>query len=133
MSGQPKSSLEGGTHVSIARANNGVATLCIDRESKRNALNRATLAELCSGLDALSADEDVRVIVLRGAGDRAFCGAGQIHMELRANCDEGRPLGNWEGNSALAGDLDSLCQAIAGQISVATLSGESTQPTLSIS
>ena len=67
------------------------------------------------------------------AMDLPFLGAVPIHMELRANCDEGRPLRNWEGNSALAADLDSLCQAIAGQISVATLSGEATQPTLSVS
>ncbi|MBW1882746.1 MAG: enoyl-CoA hydratase/isomerase family protein [Deltaproteobacteria bacterium] len=63
-------------------ADNGVATLCINREAKRNSLNRATLEDLCDALDRLSADEAVRVIVLRGAGDRSFCAGADLREVL---------------------------------------------------
>lgn len=70
------------TNVRIKRSTNGVATLVIDRESKRNALNRATLDELCAGLDAITEDVSVRAIVLRGAGDQAFCAGADLHEVL---------------------------------------------------
>ena len=56
----------------------GIATLTIDREAKRNALDRETLAALEAALDAAAGDPDVRVIVLRGAGDRVFCAGADL-------------------------------------------------------
>lgn len=62
----------------------GVRTIAIDREARRNALDRATLDELEAAVDAAAADPDVRVIVLRGAGDKAFS-AGADLEELLAH------------------------------------------------
>jgi enoyl-CoA hydratase/carnithine racemase len=56
----------------------GVRTVCIDRESKRNALNRSTLLELEEAFEAAARDPEVRVIVLRGAGERAFCAGADL-------------------------------------------------------
>ena len=56
----------------------GIATLTIDREAKRNALDRETLAALETALDAAAGDPEVRVIVLRGAGDRVFCAGADL-------------------------------------------------------
>jgi enoyl-CoA hydratase/carnithine racemase len=50
----------------------GVASVTLNRPTKRNALNRALLARLDARLDRLESDRDVRVIVIRGAGP-AFC------------------------------------------------------------
>jgi enoyl-CoA hydratase len=62
----------------------GIATLSIDREAKRNALDRETLDALEAALDAAAGDPGVRVIVLRGAGDRVFC-AGADLAEIRSH------------------------------------------------
>jgi len=62
----------------------GVRTLTIDREARRNALDRATLEELEAAIDAAAAVSDVRVLVLRGAGTRAFS-AGADLEELLAH------------------------------------------------
>lgn len=70
------------SNVISSQSDNGVATLTIDREEKRNALNRATLDELCDALDALSANDDVQVIVLRGAGDQSFCAGADLKEVL---------------------------------------------------
>ena len=62
----------------------GVRTLTIDREARRNALDRATLDELEAAIDAAAGDGEVRVLILRGAGTRAFS-AGADLEELLAH------------------------------------------------
>ena len=49
-----------------------VARITIDRPSKLNALSWQTMRELQSALAVAKADATVRVVVLQGAGDRAF-------------------------------------------------------------
>ena len=60
----------------------GVATLTLNRPQAFNALSEAMLEALQAELDALCADESVRVVVIAGAG-RAFC-AGHDLREMRA-------------------------------------------------
>jgi len=56
----------------------GVAILTIDRPEKRNALSAGVREELIAALDAVREDSGVRVIVLTGAGDRAFVAGADI-------------------------------------------------------
>lgn len=60
----------------------GVRTVAIDRETRRNALDRATLGELVEAVDAAAADATVRVIVLRGAGEKAFSAGADLEELL---------------------------------------------------
>jgi len=55
-----------------------VAILTIDRQEKRNALSSTVRAELIAALDQLRDDEGVRVIVITGAGDKAFIAGADI-------------------------------------------------------
>lgn len=57
---------------------NGVATLTVDRPEKRNALNAAVRRELIEALDALRHDDGARVIVITGAGEKAFVAGADI-------------------------------------------------------
>lgn len=50
----------------------GIHAVVLNRPDKRNALSIALMTELCDTVEALSADDAVRVIVLRGEGP-AFC------------------------------------------------------------
>jgi len=56
----------------ILERRDAVATLVLNNPAKRNALNLDLLAEFLSALEALE-KEDVRALVVRGAGDRSFC------------------------------------------------------------
>lgn len=58
-----------------------VAQLILNRPERRNALNVRMLQEIPDALAALDADADVRVIVVRGAGEQAFC-AGRDLKEI---------------------------------------------------
>ena len=50
-----------------------IATLTLDRAAKLNALGPEMLADLERHLAALDLDHDVRVVIVTGAGERAFC------------------------------------------------------------
>lgn len=49
-----------------------IATVVINRPHKLNALTRAMWGELGETIAALGADDDLRCIIVRGAGDKAF-------------------------------------------------------------
>jgi methylglutaconyl-CoA hydratase len=73
-----------GPRVLVSRAG-GVATLVLNRPDKRNALDRRTIAELRAAITACDLAADVRVVVLRGAGED-FC-AGLDLAELLASAE----------------------------------------------
>jgi naphthoate synthase len=54
----------------------GIAKLTIDRPEVHNAFRPETLIELSDALERAREDTDVGVIVLTGAGERAFCSGG---------------------------------------------------------
>ena len=56
----------------------GVALVTLDRPEALNALSSALLAELDAKLAALDADPDCRVIVITGAGERAFAAGADV-------------------------------------------------------
>ncbi|MCE5336745.1 MAG: enoyl-CoA hydratase/isomerase family protein [Desulfobacteraceae bacterium] len=56
----------------------GVAVVTFNRPKALNALNQATLEELADAMGCLSCDESLRVLVLTGAGDKAFVAGADI-------------------------------------------------------
>jgi enoyl-CoA hydratase/carnithine racemase len=57
-----------------------VEILTLNRPEARNAVNGEVTSQMSAALDELVDDDDLRVIVLTGAGDRAFCAG----MDLKA-------------------------------------------------
>jgi enoyl-CoA hydratase len=56
-----------------------IATITLDRPEKLNAITPEMLEGLESMLDVIEADESVRVVVVTGAGERAFCAGADIN------------------------------------------------------
>ena len=61
-----------------AERDSGVATVVVDRPDALNALDVLTLTELREQLQELRDDGDVRVVVLTGAGERAFIAGADV-------------------------------------------------------
>jgi enoyl-CoA hydratase/carnithine racemase len=61
----------------------GVATLTLNRPDARNAMSPTLVRELGEALARLDADPDARVVVLRGAGERAFCAGADLKGMFR--------------------------------------------------
>src|SRR3712207_364130 len=59
-----------------------IAIVTVNRPQALNALNRATLAELDAAVDEVAAEDALRVLIITGAGERAFVAGADIN-ELR--------------------------------------------------
>jgi enoyl-CoA hydratase len=79
----------------------GIATITINRPEKLNALNQETIQEISSTLDDAEKDENIRVVVITGAGDRAFSAGADINemkgktpIDLRRSCQRTKEMMN---------------------------------------
>ena len=62
---------------------NGIARITINRERYRNAFTPLTVAEMSDAFLYCRECADVSVVVLTGAGDKAFCSGGDMHVKGR--------------------------------------------------
>jgi len=62
----------------LYEAKDRVARVTINRPDKRNALNTSVIAELTAAFRAADADPAVSVVVLTGAGEKAFCAGADL-------------------------------------------------------
>ncbi|PSC03555.1 enoyl-CoA hydratase [Alsobacter soli] len=99
-------------------ARNGVAELVIDNPARRNAMTLGMWRMLPELVARAEADRDVRVIVLAGAGDRAFCAGADISQFGQARDSEASVAAYDEavaaGDAALVGASLPTVAAIRG-------------------
>ena len=58
-----------------------IATITINRPEKMNAFTGTMIREMTDAFDRIDADDDVRAVVVTGAGDRAFCAGADLTPE----------------------------------------------------
>ena len=84
-----------------------VSLVTLNRPKKHNAISRVMSAELMQCLDSLESDDEVRVIVLTGAGEKAFC-AGADMAQAALGHDAPSP----DGEMFAGGDRDWAARAV---------------------
>ena len=62
----------------LLRRDGAVAHITINRPDRRNAINPGVVDGIASSLSEVEADDTCRVVVLTGAGDKAFCAGGDL-------------------------------------------------------
>ncbi|MDA2953146.1 MAG: enoyl-CoA hydratase-related protein [Actinomycetota bacterium] len=67
---------------------NGRTTITINRPERLNAFRAKTILELGEALEAAADDEAVGVVVLTGAGERAFCVGGDVSDPTRTAAEK---------------------------------------------
>ncbi len=87
----------------------GVATITINRPERRNALDPPTLDALIGAFSRAAEDGEARVVVLTGAGDRAFCAGADLAGSI-AGGGAAPPLARWEDQ----GRFPALFSAMSG-------------------
>ncbi len=55
-----------------------IATITLSRPERMNAFTDVMMRELIDAFDQVDADDDVRVVIVTGAGDRAFCAGADL-------------------------------------------------------
>ena len=66
-------------HAAVSLDAAGIATLTLTNAKSMNILGTPAIVEMTAALEALRARGDVRVLILRGSGDRAFIGGADIY------------------------------------------------------
>lgn len=90
-----------------------VTEVAIARPEVRNALNTSTIAELTAVLERLGKDPAVDVVILTGAGDKAFCaGADLGEVQRLSSSEEARAY--FGGMAHLIQTLQQLPQPVIG-------------------
>ena len=69
----------------IFQIKEGIATITFNRPKVLNALNETCLEELSHAVDAVAGDEDIRVLILTGAGEKSFVAGADITEFLKFN------------------------------------------------
>ena len=72
-----------------------IETITLNRPKSLNALNTALLTELRDALDDAEADVDAHVIVITGAGDKAFCAGADVSEILNKTPEEAGGWSRW--------------------------------------
>jgi enoyl-CoA hydratase/carnithine racemase len=72
----------------LAERDENVAILTMNRPEKLNALSYELACELDQELSKIDSDDDVRVVILTGAGPRAFSAGGDIHQMVKSTPEE---------------------------------------------
>jgi enoyl-CoA hydratase len=62
----------------LSKTENGITYITINRPSKLNALNRATIHELHEAFDMANKDKSTKVIIVTGSGEKAFVAGADI-------------------------------------------------------
>ncbi|NPV27958.1 MAG: short-chain-enoyl-CoA hydratase [Firmicutes bacterium] len=70
-----------------------IGILTINRPKALNALNQQVLEELSQAIDVITADEEIFVVILKGAGDKAFVAGADITFMQNMTALEGRAFG----------------------------------------
>lgn len=72
--------------------NEFVATLTITRPQQLNALNKATISEINSALNQIQNNNNIRVLIITGSGDKAFVAGADIKEFIHFTPEEGKAL-----------------------------------------
>ena len=86
--------------LDIDRSDDGIATLTLRRPDKLNALNAEVIEELHAAAEELTADDDLRVTILKGEG-RAFIAGADIEAMIEMTPEEGEAFGR-RGHETMA-------------------------------
>ena len=62
----------------IIEKEEGIALMYINRPKALNAINADVLKEMEQAIDALDADDEVRVVIITGAGEKSFVAGADI-------------------------------------------------------
>lgn len=99
-----------------------IATITINRPTKLNALNKATIEELHCAFDNLNKDEEIRAIIVTGSGEKAFVAGADISEFASFDSNQGAELAA-KGHELLFDFIQNLSTPVIAAVNGFALGG----------
>jgi len=106
----------------IITSENGIGQITINRPSKLNALNVATIKELHDGLESLDNNSEISVIIITGEGEKAFVAGADISEFANFSIEEGAQLAQ-QGQELLFDFVENLKTPVIAAVNGFALGG----------
>jgi enoyl-CoA hydratase len=106
----------------LSKHNNGITTITIDRPTKLNALNRATIKELHKAFKKADESKKTKVIIVTGSGEKAFIAGADISEFADFSVVEGGRLAA-EGQAILFDYVANLSTPVIAAVNGFALGG----------
>nr|WP_314492902.1 enoyl-CoA hydratase-related protein [uncultured Chryseobacterium sp.] len=98
------------------------AIITINRPESLNALNAKTIKEVSSALDELASDQEIRVIILTGSGNKSFVAGADIKEFSGFNQEEAEELAR-SGQEILFNKIENLSKPVIAAVNGFALGG----------
>ncbi|TBV28201.1 enoyl-CoA hydratase [Meridianimaribacter sp. CL38] len=106
----------------LFQVNNSIAQITINRPSKLNALNKATIQELHEAFDTADKDKAVKVIIVTGSGEKAFVAGADISEFAHFDVENGSKLAQ-KGQELLFDFVENLSTPVIAAVNGFALGG----------
>ncbi|WP_299112193.1 enoyl-CoA hydratase-related protein [uncultured Winogradskyella sp.] len=106
----------------LSQYQNGITTITINRPSKLNALNKATIKELHDAFDEANSNADTKVIIVTGSGEKAFVAGADIREFANFDVNEGAELAA-QGQELLFDFVENLSTPVIAAVNGFALGG----------
>lgn len=106
----------------LIASENGIGHITINRPSKLNALNIATIKELHDGLESLNTNPEIKVIIITGEGEKAFVAGADISEFAHFSVEEGAQLAQ-QGQELLFDFIENLKTPVIAAVNGFALGG----------
>ncbi|PZX95338.1 enoyl-CoA hydratase [Flavobacterium aquariorum] len=101
---------------------NNIATVVINRPTKLNALNIATINDLHKAIKILGKNKEIQVIILTGSGEKAFVAGADISEFAHFTIEEGTQLA-FQGQELLFNFIENLKTPVIAAVNGFALGG----------
>lgn len=101
---------------------NSIATVTVNRPTKLNALNKATIEELHQAFDELEQNYEIRAVILTGSGEKAFVAGADIAEFASFSIEEGVQLAT-QGQDILFNFVENLKKPVIAAVNGFALGG----------
>ena len=106
----------------IVSTENGIGQITINRPSKLNALNVATIQELHDAFQSLEENQETRAIIITGEGEKAFVAGADISEFANFSVEEGAQLSQ-QGQELLFDFVENLKTPVIAAVNGFALGG----------
>lgn len=106
----------------IITTENGIGQITINRPTKLNALNVATILELHDAFENLNEDPEIKIIIITGEGEKAFVAGADISEFAHFSIEEGAQM-SAQGQELLFDFVESLRTPVIAAINGFALGG----------